>query len=542
MATAARRGDDRIPPHNIEAEESVLGAALLDRHAADVVATLDPGDFYAPKHRPIAAAIRRLVDGGHPVDHVTVGEELRRTGELDLAGGATTLHTLIGFTPAVTAAPHYADIVRDAAALRRLLYVAADISQIAYTSSDPAAALLAVTGVMSRLEAAVDPTQVSTLEIADIAAILATDLEPEQASILTRSDGVALLYPGKMHMFQAEPTAGKSWIGCFACVEALAIGGSALWIDYEDTPRGIVGRMVTLGCDPAHLGTRFRYVQPIGAYGPAERARLEALVADLNPDVIIIDGVGEALQRDGLSEDKAPDVVSWVERMPRPLARTGAAVVMIDHVVKNREEQGRWARGSGAKLGVIDGATYQLKVSQPFSRTREGKIRMVIAKDRPGGVGALNETAAIVTITPHGDGARVVIAVDPNVEGTSAGDPWKPTHIMARVSRIVAESSVPLTATAIRSALPHSKPKHVADAVARLVTEGYIAKGKGRTPTYTSIMSYDDPDPIRQTTDRIPPADVDVDALPFDTDAEEPAWMTAERREAADRYATDPEL
>ena len=504
-----------MPPHNLEAEESILGAALLNRAAADEVASMDAGDFYKPQHGWIASAIRRLVDSGTAVDVVTVGEELRRVGQAgDLDAGY--LHTLQNATPSISSALHYASIVRDAAALRRLLFVASDIADVAYRSIDPAEALLAVSGIVDRLGAAVDTTNVSTLEVADIAAILATDLEPEQPSLLTRSDGGALLYPGKMHMFQAEPTAGKSWVACVACVEAITMGGAALWIDFEDTARGIITRFLQLGLDPGLLAARFRYVQPISAFGPAERVRLDGIMADLNPDVIIIDGVGEALSRDGLSEDKASDVVGWIDRLPRPLARTGAAVVMIDHVVKNREEQGRWARGSGAKLGVIDGASYQLKVLTPFSRTKAGKVRMVIAKDRPGGVGALNETAAVFTITPHANGERVVIDIDPYTAEVNRGDAWKPTHLMARVSTVVAESDIPLTATAIVTMLPNSKRSLVQQAITRLENEGYIAKGGTRTKTFTSLRPYTDPDggPER------PPPPTDADAPPDYTDAQ----------------------
>lgn len=508
----ARRQDARIPPHNVDAEASIIGAALLNRDAAALCAGVPASDFYKPQHRHIVDAIRRIVDAGGAVDTVTVGEELRRVGALGEVGGAEAIHELQNAVPSISSAGHYARIVQDAAALRRLLYVASDISEIAYTSTDPAAALLAVSGIVDRIGAAVDTSTISTLEVADIAAILATDLEPEQPTLLTRSDGGALLYAGKMHMFQAEPTAGKSWIACVACVEAITMGGSALWVDFEDTSRGIISRLLQLGLDPALLAARFRYVQPVGAFGAPERVHLDGIIADLNPDVVIIDGVGEALSRDGLSEDKAADVVGWIEKLPRPIARTGAAVVMIDHVVKDREQQGRWARGSGAKLGVIDGCSYQLKVLTPFAREKAGKVRMVIAKDRPGGVGALNETAAVFTITPHGGGARVVIDVDPYTAELHTGDAWKPTHIMARVSTVIAESDIALTATGIKAMLPNSKPNLVQQAITRLAAEGYITKGNGKTKTYTSVRPYTDPEAASHP--HAPPPLTDDDAPP----------------------------
>ena len=83
----------RVPPHNMSAEESVLGALLLSRDAMNAVSELSlrPGDFYKPAHQRIFDAIRSLYSSGAPVDVVTVADELRRNGVLDEVGGAATL-------------------------------------------------------------------------------------------------------------------------------------------------------------------------------------------------------------------------------------------------------------------------------------------------------------------------------------------------------------------------------------------------------------------------------------------------------------------
>jgi hypothetical protein len=101
----------------------------------------------------------------------------------------------------------------------------------------------------------------------------------------------------------------------------------------------------------------------------------------------VIDGVLEALSRDGYDEDKAPQVAEWANKFPRWLARKGSAVVMLDHVTKDREKRSS-ARGSGHKLAVIDGAAFEVIVSTPFSRHKEGKLRLRLEKDRTGAYGA----------------------------------------------------------------------------------------------------------------------------------------------------------
>ncbi len=133
-----RRGDGRVPPHNLQAEESVLGALLLSRDAIGQVSEqgLSPSDFYRPAHQHIFDAVRALYSSGGPVDTVTVADELRRAGLLDEIGGAESLHELQNSTPSISSAGHYAKIVQDTAMLRRLIHVAGDIAELAYGEPD----------------------------------------------------------------------------------------------------------------------------------------------------------------------------------------------------------------------------------------------------------------------------------------------------------------------------------------------------------------------------------------------------------------------
>ncbi len=128
----------RVPPHNLEAEESVLGAVLLSRDAIGAVSEqgLRSEDFYRPAHQHIFDAVRALYSSGAPVDTVTVADELRRAGLLDQVGGTEALHALQNATPAISNAAHYARIVQDTALLRSLIHVAGDIAEIAFGGPD----------------------------------------------------------------------------------------------------------------------------------------------------------------------------------------------------------------------------------------------------------------------------------------------------------------------------------------------------------------------------------------------------------------------
>jgi replicative DNA helicase len=128
----------RIPPHNVEAESSLLGALLLSSDAVGAVAemALAADEFYRPAHQHLYEAIRTLAAAGEPVDAVTVADELRRAGLLEDIGGPGLLLDLQAATPAISNATRYARIVQDTALLRRLIGVAGEIAEIAYDEPD----------------------------------------------------------------------------------------------------------------------------------------------------------------------------------------------------------------------------------------------------------------------------------------------------------------------------------------------------------------------------------------------------------------------
>ena len=126
-------GGGRTPPHDLQAEESLLGAMLLSRDAVSVaLEQCDTADFYKPAHGHVFEAIGALYTRGEPVDPVTVADELRRAGLLDLIGGPEVLIRLQASTPATSNAGRYARIVNDHALLRRLIGVATDIADMGY--------------------------------------------------------------------------------------------------------------------------------------------------------------------------------------------------------------------------------------------------------------------------------------------------------------------------------------------------------------------------------------------------------------------------
>src|SRR5690606_15016700 len=126
-------GFERTPPHNIEAEQSVLGGMLLSKDAiADVVEVLRAEDFYRPAHQIIYDVIIDLYGRGEPADAITVLDELQKRGELARVGGGAYLHTLTATVPTAANAGYYAKIVKEQAILRRLIEAGTRIVSYGY--------------------------------------------------------------------------------------------------------------------------------------------------------------------------------------------------------------------------------------------------------------------------------------------------------------------------------------------------------------------------------------------------------------------------
>jgi replicative DNA helicase len=127
---------DRLPPQNIEAEESVIGSMLIEEDAVlTALELLSPEDFYKEKHRIIFRRIAEMADVQEAVDVVTVSDKLKATGELDRIGGIAELARLANFVPTAANVEYYSKIVAEKALVRRLISAATEVVATAYSSS-----------------------------------------------------------------------------------------------------------------------------------------------------------------------------------------------------------------------------------------------------------------------------------------------------------------------------------------------------------------------------------------------------------------------
>ncbi len=128
---------DRVPPHNLEAEQSLLGAMLLSPEAiGKVVEYARSEHFYREAHRHVFDAITKLFMAGEPCDPIVVAEQLNQMGVLEKVGGKPYIHTLLNFVPTAANAEHYARIIQRHALLRSLIRAATDIAAIGYEAPE----------------------------------------------------------------------------------------------------------------------------------------------------------------------------------------------------------------------------------------------------------------------------------------------------------------------------------------------------------------------------------------------------------------------
>jgi replicative DNA helicase len=192
---ARRRVPGRVPPHNLEAEESLLGAMLLSRDAitAAVEGHVEATDYYKPAHTHIHEAIMALYGQGEPVDPVTVAEELRRAELLDAVGGRASLLRIQATTPASANAGHYSRIVNELALLRRLIGVAGDIAEMGYDTPDD------VTETLDRAESMV--FEVAERRVSESLAVISDTLQStlDQLESMYGSDTDVVGVPSGYH-------------------------------------------------------------------------------------------------------------------------------------------------------------------------------------------------------------------------------------------------------------------------------------------------------------------------------------------------------
>ena len=234
-------------PHNEEAEESLLGAILLD---GDQVARIDlqPQDFFDETHRAIYQAMLNLYKQSKGIDQITVAHELYRQGKLEDTGGAGYLSHLISIVPTSLHAPYYATVIKECSLNRSLIAAAGQIAQIGYRSGDPQQNLADSQVILSSISKSIPTTQIWTPE--DIA----NEANKRYAKLRNTIPGIATgltefdeqtggLSDGDYIILASRPGVGKSTLA-LQVAKRIAQRRKVLFASLEMLPTAIMDKLV----------------------------------------------------------------------------------------------------------------------------------------------------------------------------------------------------------------------------------------------------------------------------------------------------------
>ena len=423
----------KVPPHSVEAEQSVLGGLLLEGSAWDQVSDrLVEEDFYRQDHRLIYQAIRRVYDSGRPCDLITVAEALEQSGELERAGGMAYLGLLAGGVVSAVNLAAYADIVRERAIARQLIGVGSAIADSGFHPQGRSVAELldaaearvfeiAERGARSRSGfAAVKDLLPTVLERLDALYRSGTTLTGVSTGFTDLDRMTSGLHPAELIIVAGRPSMGKTSFA-MNMVESVAIRSRqpVAVFSMEMPAEQLALRMISsLGRVDAHrvrtgqlhdddwprvtsamhlLGEADIFIDDTPALTPLElRARTRRLKRQHGLGLVVVDYL-QLMQSPGAKDNRALEI-SEISRSLKALAKElSVPVIALSQLNRSLEQRPNKRpvmsdlRESGAIEQDADVILfiYRDEVYNEDSPDK-GKAEIIIAKQRNGPIGHLH--------------------------------------------------------------------------------------------------------------------------------------------------------
>jgi len=305
---------------------------------------------------------------------------------------------------------------------------------------------------------------------------LTGETEEPAPEFLARNDGHRLFYRGKINALLGESESGKTWVALHAVAQSLHLQEKVIYLDFEDSGKGILSRLRALGLEDRHF-ENFTYANPDQNLTLDERIDLIDALMEIVPELIVVDGVNAAMTLLNLELTSNRDATFFSQQLLKPLALSGACVITIDHVTKSKESRGNYAIGAQAKRADINGAAIMCEVVLPFGRGMSGELTLKVTKDRPGHVRANSKEAKFagtVQLKSSATGSVEMTILAPNGERNRL----RPTHLMEAVSKVLEAAQGALSKNAIEKDVK-GKAEWVRVACQVLIDEKYVGVENG---------------------------------------------------------------
>lgn len=339
-------------PNNVEAEQNVLGALLIDDKMADVIMpTLAVEDFFVSQNRIIYAAMRELVERSSPIDTVSVADKLELQGKLDEVGSIDYLNSLAMGVVSSANAKHYADIIKRDSLTRKVISAGNDILEYAYTCEDGADALGKAEQLVFKI--AEEKTDKALTHAKEALATAFQNIQDAQAGntpsnlIFTGFTNLDRktkgLKPGDFVILAARPGVGKTALALNIAVNCLLKNKTVAVFNMEMTAPSLVKRML------AYLsGVTFESMDVRGQLSDSDIAKLYNAYTTL---------LGKELYIDDYSMNHPSDILSKCRRLKR---EKGLDLVIVDYLqLMEADSKGR---ASESRQNDVSTMSRQLKV------------------------------------------------------------------------------------------------------------------------------------------------------------------------------------
>lgn len=305
----------------------------------------------------------------------------------------------------------------------------------------------------------------SSWHIEDINDVLDGTREPIVPQLASRNDGVKLLYRGKEHAIAGEPESGKTWFALMCVLDILISGGRVTYVDFEDDATTVVGRLLNLGILKDRLrpdAGQFRYVRP---EAKPRWGDLQSLLTfpDGVADLLVFDGWTEGAGLVGLDIMSQEDITKWRQFMVRPALTMGTAVLTTDHVTKDPDSRGRFSIGAQHKLAGLTGVMFVIEAAQTWGRGEKGRSKVIITKDRNGGLRPHGKHDGKANYTHIGDlvgdatsGEMCNLIMWPPFEDEpedSEAPPRKIAHIVKQIEKLLRYRAEPMSFRGMEAAI-----------------------------------------------------------------------------------------